>query len=264
MDRDLPEDDLLRDPIRPEESGAGLVLRLLRSAGVNGTENVAPDDVDGVADLFLDHAEIFPSARLLHLLTALLSPRMHERAHALCERYFLMLDVPAVADDAVLRCFTGFLSGARERPFRVWSEKLLRETARWAIDSPEFWVFKGGKNATPRERIMGELSRLSNHLDIQARRVVWLHWIEHRDLQSVTAETGVPLERAEWILDMVLTQARTIVVEDIAKGHDEYKRQERFEREHGIDDRDFKDEFADDDDDSNDDDDDDDRELEHE
>lgn len=251
MDRDLPEDDLLHDPVRPEESGAAIVLRLLRGAGVDGLEEISPDDVDAVTDRFFDHAEIFEGPRLLHLLTGMIAPRIHERATALCERYFLMLDVRAVSDEAVLRAFTGFLAGARERPFRAWCEKLLRESVRWAIDSPEFWVFKGGRDATPRERIMGELSRLSNHLDIQARRVVWMHWVEHRDLSSISTETGVPLERAEWILDTVLEQAKAIVIEDIANGNDERAKRRDFERAHGIDDRDlreFEDEFDENDD----------------
>ncbi len=214
MDRGSPQGDVLHDPLPPDETGAESVLRALRDAGVDARDVRLAGNVDALADRLLDRADLFPGPRLSSALTHLTGATMRERARALCERSFLLLDVAALADEAILRCSTGALCGERERPFRAWSERLLREAARWAIDAPEFQLYRSGPTAPQRERILGELSRLTNHLDVAARQVVWLQLVERRDLQSIVAETGMPRERAEWILRTVLEEAARIVSKD--------------------------------------------------
>jgi len=190
-------------------------------------------DPDTLADLLFDHAGGFPDMQLLYLLTVLQVDRLTELADEYCTREYLLLDACQVADASIVTLYTSYLCGARKTPFRDWAREAIHETCKRAVDDAHLAAFKPENANAGEEFIMCILANMANRMDSTSRRLIWLSWVAHLSLPEIASETGVPIERVEFLLASVADESRRRV-KDLLDGKlpvgEEARRRKQKER----------------------------------
>jgi len=200
------------DPSCSDSSSTLEVLQVLH--GLQRGIRVDPAfalDADHVADVLLDHGDALPPSELLYLLSTLQVERLQHLAEEICNREYLFLNVAGLADEAVVHLYVQYASGRREAPFRSWAERVVADVVRRAVTDPELAPFKPAL-ADPGERfVMSVMGHTINQMGREARRLIWLSWVELRSIPEIVRETGVHLERVEWILSGVIEESKRVV-----------------------------------------------------
>jgi len=216
---------------RGQPDGMMMALNALSALGREiRIDPLDAQDPDHVADVLLDHGDSIGASKLLYLLSMLQVDRLQELTTQTCDRQYLFLDVAGLADETVVHLYTGYASGAREVPFRDWARKSVAHVVRRAIADPDLAPFRP-KDANPGERVvMAIMGHKVNSMEFEARRLVWLSWIERRSMREIVQETGVPLERVEWILAGVIEESKR-VVSNLFRGDFPMSRDDQGDRE---------------------------------
>ncbi|MBI4881379.1 MAG: sigma-70 family RNA polymerase sigma factor [Planctomycetes bacterium] len=184
-------------------------------------------DPDHLADVLLDHADHFDGTRFLYLLMALQVERFDELARVMCEREYLMLDARGLAEEAIVSVYTGYVDGTRQVPFRAWARQIIRRVTRRACNDPELAPFHRDGGSPAEQVVTAILADKVNKLDFDSRRLIWLAWVEKLPLSDVARETGVPFERAEWLLASVAESAHAAVKDLLLGGRPHGEKKDR-------------------------------------
>ena len=199
----------------PPESEPDGVMAVLKALYALGKEfKIDPRDAvdpDHVADLLFDYGDDLGPSQVLYLLSVLQVDRLQELTTQACDRQYLFLNVAGLADEAVVHLYAGYCSGAREVPFRSWARRAVAEVTRRAVSDPDLAPFNPN-GANPGEKVvMAIMGHKINQMEFEARRLIWLSWIERRSLREIVEQTGVSLERVEWILAGVIDESKQVV-----------------------------------------------------
>lgn len=197
------EEELPEDP-----TGDEIVLRALLdlSPPIDVSDAVAAD-LDLLAEVLLDAKPRFDTTDFLYYLTVLLVEDFDILARDRCESEHLLLNAFKVAEDCVVRVYTGIMNRTRRRPYGSWKYQI----AATAVERCRFEPGMAANQAHDGSlvgRTDAALALALNRLERDARKVLWLSWVEYRPLDEITRMTGFPLERVEWLLDRTMREVR--------------------------------------------------------
>ena len=189
------------------QSGVEIVRCALRDLDPPVAEAASCHEPVALAELVLDHAgRLGPGGNVLQYLSILLLDRVDDMALRQCDRDFLLVDSEAVAEQALFEVLTFIHSGERHRPILSWIRGLIRDiTVKWKLHD-NFLAFRVDPEQ-PKTRHLVEAARLINGLPLDARQVVFEVWVNNQPVRRVARSLGMPLERAEWLVEHVLSQA---------------------------------------------------------
>lgn len=197
------EDELPEDP-----TGDEIVLRALHelTPPIEVSDEIAAD-LDLLAEVLIDAKARFDTTDFLYLITALLVEDFDILVRDRCESEHLLLNAFKVAEDCVVRVYSGVMNRTRRRPYSSWKYQIASisvESCRWdpsmAANQEHDGSMLGKTDAA--------LAVTLNNLERDARRVAWLSWVEYRTLDEIVRSTGFPLERIEWLLDRAIRSVR--------------------------------------------------------
>lgn len=195
-----------------EPDGVEVVLRALRNLD-------DPPEIDDeiardpglLAEVLFDHGHRFDGMHMLYCMTALLIPDLDDIAMELCAQEYLLLDTAQMSEEAVVRLYASLLDGTRKRPFGAWARRVMRDVARMATAKGDMLPDPIDVVDPLKKRLLLTAANEANKLDTDARRLAWLAWVDQLSIADIAEITGVPFERVEWVLAMVLERAQRAI-----------------------------------------------------